>query len=356
MKKHWLFLTMISFVAFTSCSDDDDNGDTPTPPVDVPTEVSSVTITPADTTIYTCLNEALPTLSIKVAPDDAEDKTITWSSDEKEYVTVDKNGALTLVKKPEQDITVTITATSANDKKGKCTINLIALIDKKYGVIDGSETVGLFILDRNIGATEVYNGDPANPNAASFGNFYQWGKNEVVATGNAIAVNYEYNKEWNAEGDDFADWTVAENTPCPEGWRIPSKTDIEKITTFMECDYDWDTFEPIYTEEQAAFYESLKIVGTDCFIIKGADETERADNTPELYAGNKFGYFWTSTISDLTPNKDRGFKFAYVLNADGSLYMNGKFTQNEVNVAMPIRCIKDAPSAEKPAEPVAPEA
>jgi uncharacterized protein YjdB len=61
------------------------------------------------------------TLKATVAPENATDKTITWTSSNEEIATVDANGLVTALKPGE----VTITATSNNEIEGSYTISVI---------------------------------------------------------------------------------------------------------------------------------------------------------------------------------------------------------------------------------------
>ena len=72
------------------------------------------------------------TLTATVYPEDAADKTVTWTSDKTSVVTVDKNGKLTAVTQG----TAKITATTSNGKTAVCTV----VVYKGYNVIvDGIE-------------------------------------------------------------------------------------------------------------------------------------------------------------------------------------------------------------------------
>ena len=60
-------------------------------------------------------------LIASVDPDTAVDKTITWTSDNTDSVTVDQNGKITAVNSG----TATVTATSSNGKKATCNVNVL---------------------------------------------------------------------------------------------------------------------------------------------------------------------------------------------------------------------------------------
>ena len=91
-----------------SCSDDDKP--------DGSIAVSAVAVSPTTATVK--VGESV-TLSATITPDDATDKTITWSSSDEKVATVDA-GKVTGV----TEGTATITATAANGKKDTCKVTV----------------------------------------------------------------------------------------------------------------------------------------------------------------------------------------------------------------------------------------
>ena len=82
---------------------------------DAAVAVTGVTLNKTSTEIIVGKNE---TLTATVAPDDATDKTVTWTSSDESIATVDENGKVTAV----AEGTATITA-QAGDKTATCTVN-----------------------------------------------------------------------------------------------------------------------------------------------------------------------------------------------------------------------------------------
>ena len=70
-------------------------------------------------------------LTATVAPENATDKAITWTSSDEKVATVDANGLVTAV----ANGTATITATAANGVKAECVITV------KIAVVDGIEAI-----------------------------------------------------------------------------------------------------------------------------------------------------------------------------------------------------------------------
>ncbi|MDE6548875.1 MAG: leucine-rich repeat protein, partial [Muribaculaceae bacterium] len=87
----------------------------------VPTPVESITLS---NTSLSLVEGNAATLTATVAPADATDKTVTWSSSDPSVATVSANGEVTAVKAG----TATITATSSNGKTATCTVTVVAMI------------------------------------------------------------------------------------------------------------------------------------------------------------------------------------------------------------------------------------
>ena len=97
-------------------------------------DVSGVTL---DKTAVSLVEEETVTLEATVAPDDATDKTVTWSSNKTGVATVDADGKVTAVKAG----TATITATATNgtdavtdDQTATCTVTVTAAEEPKVDV------------------------------------------------------------------------------------------------------------------------------------------------------------------------------------------------------------------------------
>jgi uncharacterized protein (TIGR02145 family) len=206
-----------------------------------------------------------------------------------------------------------------------------------YKILDTKAKLGFYVLDRNIGATEKY--DSKAPSKAAIGNYYQWGKNTPVKIDSTSITNYD--KEWKAPSASAKDWSKAENTPCPSGWRIPNYTEMKKITDAAWADYDGLTDQTDAEFKAAkAFYTDLALARTGYIRILGSDSIARAAAKAGIYLP-KAAYLWSAALNTETAVSSRSFKYAYTLSDNYDILLGKKSNENEVNVAMPIRCIKD---------------
>ncbi len=91
--------------------------------VSASTPVTAITLNKTATTIYTLNGTATETLSVTaVTPDEATDKTYTWSSDATGIATVDENGVVTAVAAGTAHIRAT--ANDGSGVYGECTVTV----------------------------------------------------------------------------------------------------------------------------------------------------------------------------------------------------------------------------------------
>ncbi|MDO5570450.1 MAG: FISUMP domain-containing protein [Bacteroidales bacterium] len=320
MKK--LFVVLAIGALFSGCSSEDD-----------PILVTNLALKSSESVIY--YDSKAPSLTLTITPNNADNKDITWSSSNPEILAVDNTGTLSLKKFSYGNVTIS----AKNETSGQTASCQIQLAIKKadindYKAISLKETMGFDILDRNLGATKAYSKTAtAEENAQAIGDYYQFGNSIPVA--DASGVNSFYNKE--SKGGDL-DWSVAANTPCPEGWRIPTMEEMKKLTNAAWVDYDgiFQSDEEYYAALD--FYNSLLIMGTGYYKIEGDDEAARAQADAKLYLP-KAGYFWAGELNktDGKETSARGFKQAYALGDNNFVVLEKTM---EVNAALPIRCVK----------------
>lgn len=276
----------------------------------------TLTVTPAEKTVFT--DEDLPELSVSATPENALDGvTVEWTSSDPELVTVSPKGelALTVEDIEEKEKVVTITA-KAGELSATCKLTIKGQI-ARYEVLDFTKDFGFKMLDRNIGAKSKEDA----------GYFYQWGKILPVASGNDTKVNEFYDKDWSPESKGFADWTVAENTPCPKGWSLPNDEQMKKVKAKLDIIGDW--YFEMATDEECA--EAFAIVGKMALVECGQFKKE---STTQKYLPEA-KYFWTSYTfkDDADVSKVGTFEYnnfpTYNRKAGGSY-----------DLAIPVRCVK----------------
>ena len=231
--------------------------------------VGTVTVSKTSLTLTTRFSYAL---TAKITPIDATDQSIVWSSDNASVVTVDQSGVLTTLSSG----TAVITA-EAGGVTGTCTIKVIAPTTrevKDYEVDGVSYGKGIVIGDV-IWAPVNCGYEPSNGDYKGYpyGKLYQWGRKygqgystsydasvpEIVegqiSEVNGQKENYsntfftasEYPYDWmTPQNDNLWNSGIEENPvkteydPCPDGWRVPTYTELEKLSnirsTFLKVE------------------------------------------------------------------------------------------------------------------------
>jgi len=182
MKKFTLFLsiTIAAMVLTSSCKK----------------EVESITLDKP--TLIMQINEQ-QLLTATIMPEKAYDKTVVWRSSNIGVVSVDNTGLLTALSGGDAVITA-----MAGNYTATCNITV------------GVGINGVIWATRNVDAFRTF---ALNPESA--GMFYQWNRQTAWnTTGNVDGWN-----NFTPEGTTWA----ANNDPCPNGWRVPTKTELEGL-------------------------------------------------------------------------------------------------------------------------------
>ena len=125
MKKYILIPLAIFFLSVAACTKPDDGGKKGETFI----HVTGVTL---DKSKLTLVEDEKATLVATIAPEDAIDKSVEWSSDKPEVASVDENGEVTAKSAGAATITVT---TKDGGKTATCNIT----VDKKPNVEDPEE-------------------------------------------------------------------------------------------------------------------------------------------------------------------------------------------------------------------------
>ena len=188
-----------------------------------------------------------------------------------------------------------------------------------YGTVSHNDRCWL---DRNLGASQkatAYN------DSAAYGDLFQWGRLDDNHQDCGSGTTSELSSSDNPGHSNFImpsgspyDWRSPQNNnlwqgvnginnPCPEGWRVPTKTEweVERLS--------W-----VPNSYNGAFASPLKLT------VAG----RRINNSGSLNNVGSVGYYWTSTFWD-TP--------AWNLDFGDVTNMNG----HSRSYGLSVRCIKD---------------
>ena len=277
-------------------------------------KIDSIKVVPETKTLYT--DEALPELTVVLDPEDA-DVAVEWTSSAPELVTVSDKGVLAFAVKDIEDAEKTVTITAkAGEKTASCVLTVKGQISR-YEVLDFTADFGFQMLDRNVGAKSK----------EEVGNYYQWGKNTPVAANDETEVNANYNAEWGPTSEGFADWTVAENTPCPKGWSLPNDVQMKKVKAKLDIIGDW--YYEMATDEECA--EAFAIVDKMALVECGQFKKE---STTQKYLPEA-KYFWTSYTFKDDADVSKVGTFEYNNFPTYSTKSGGSY-----DLAIPVRCVK----------------
>lgn len=114
MKKIFSLMLLCTAVVFASCSNDDDSATTPV-------AVSGISL---DQTTLSIVAGETGTLKVSVAPEDATDKSVTWTTSEPTIATVSNTGVVTAIK--AGSATITVTSVADNTKEATCEVTITA--------------------------------------------------------------------------------------------------------------------------------------------------------------------------------------------------------------------------------------
>lgn len=214
----WLLLTLgATTIVFNSCSKDDDPQENINP--NEP-EIIAVTGISLDTSTLTLFIGEDYTLTATVTPDNAADKSVTWTSSDNTKVTV-TNGKVTTIAAG----TATITSQAGN-QTATCAVT-VRIIPEGGVLINGVvwatcnvDTPGTFA-----------------KNSETSGMFYQWNSRVGWSpTYPPISTDgSSWDNSWN--GNNAAIWEKS-NDPCPTGWRVPTPAEVSSL---IYSDYQWTT-------------------------------------------------------------------------------------------------------------------
>lgn len=215
--------------------------------------INTILVSPSSFTLY--VDSEFPTMSYVCVPANTADSTVSWESDTPDVLDIDsETGELkwgATVKNCE--VVISAVSTTNPDVKGECKFSVKNTMGV-YQYLDLRAQLGLFVMDRNIGASMVFDETTIGGEESLKGNYYHWGYNAPVINrefggddgrggkytypdGRQLIGGYpEFDRYWNAEGENFSDWSQNGETPCPSGWRLPTKEECERMAYMTNVD------------------------------------------------------------------------------------------------------------------------
>lgn len=155
---------------------------------------------------------------------------------------------------------------------------------------------------RNVGEFGKFAATPED-----HGMFYQWNRAKEWPTTDP------YTGTWPSAGYMDPKWEVG-NNPCPDGWRIPTKDELQGLTAVAQ---PWD-----------GDYSKRKYGSGTNYIILPAVGSRRYDG---VLAGGS-GRYWSNTSNDVEPS------YANIFAMDSGA--GGNIVFWDKNAGMSVRCVK----------------
>ena len=161
------------------------------------------------------------TLTATILPENATRQAVTWKSYNLDIATVDANGVVTAISGGD----VVISATTRPTRDGY--LRALSRITVEHNIsfpIEGVVIDGVRWATRNVGAPGTFVDRPED-----FGMFFQWNTRTGWSSTNPMIAS-DGSTTWNSTvvNPTFIEWERA-NDPCPEGWRIPNREELEVL-------------------------------------------------------------------------------------------------------------------------------
>ena len=345
-----------------AAEDEEEDTDSSIKVLDIAFDKSTLTLAPS--TSYSLITI--------VVPETADDKTLTWSSDNATIATVDQSGVVTAV----SDGTATITAVAVGGASKSCTVKVISVptsvatkdyVDE-YGINHGKGVaIGRTVwAPVNCGYKAAVTDADGNVTDKGFpyGKLYQWGRkygqgysadsdsepmtypgpvSAVVGqdanmagyffTGSSDWIDTHDDSMWNSGTEDSPVRTV--NDPCPNGWRVPTYGELNALRTeYSEWTSKDNQSGYYFSGLSSTVYDTVPLIEDKVQVFFPAAGF-RDDYGDAQYRGYfDSGYYWSST-----PYYD--FAFGYL--ASSLLFGDGNASVGRLSRAygFSVRCVQE---------------
>jgi len=154
-------------------------------------------------------------LTATIQPNDATNKAVSWVSSNPVVASV-VQGKITAI--AEGTATITVTTTDGG-YTAECVVTVL-FADPEVGVVIN----GIKWSTRNVDAPGKF-----TVNIEDAGMFYQWNRN-VGWSATDPRINSNGLSAWNSSIPTGDTWEKV-NDPCPRGWRVPTRTELESLAS-----------------------------------------------------------------------------------------------------------------------------
>ncbi len=225
----------------------------------------------------------------------------------------------------------------------------------QYETVAGQEAAlinGRYWMRRNLGSTVA---NPDAPNASAtigfrdhIGNYYQWGR--ITARGSGSTTADQTGAHWATRQESLTAWNTGTeaapvknttNDPCPEGWRVPTRTEWNLLianTTQSQTDNlgtNWVASTTNYAT--AKVFRSLRDRNVVLTFPSGGAFTPTNNASPAtLQSRGNTGAYWTSL--SIAPESAALDAARLITNEAAATMGQGN---NNKNFAISIRCTRD---------------
>ena len=234
---------------------------------DTDIKVSSVSLNETNIALTV---DGTATLTATIYPEDATNKTVSWTSSKPDVATV-ANGVVTAKEVGKTTITV---ITEDGKFKAECIVSVTPEWVEIYGVKWAR---------RNVDMPGTFAAKPEDA-----GMFYQWNR-KIAWSSTDPMVNSDGGTTWDESNPDGTTWEK-QNDPCPAGWRVPTVAELESL---KDTESQWTTVNNVIgrifgLDDQTLF---LPAAGHRCAGIHG-----------NLRNVDTIGYYWSSSTDDNSYN------------------------------------------------------
>ena len=190
---------------------------------DVFIPVTSITLNHTDITLPVVGSSFRPLLAATIAPGNATNRAVTWTSSNPNIVSVNDTGNPYIHARGVGSATITVAATDGSNVSASVAVTVTAAPTISSS-LDGVVIDGIRWATRNVDAPGTF---AASPESA--GMFFQWNRRVGWSSTDPL-INSDGGTIWDDTIPDGTAW-YPENDPCPTGWRVPTQQELESLAS-----------------------------------------------------------------------------------------------------------------------------